>query len=157
MFLRRVAASGVGASISEKKRHVRHLVSGAINAKRMDHFAAKCNSTEKQRSVRVVDKETDEEVFTLSGVSNIEATQIVTLRLDSENYLRFQIDSGAQCNVVPMSLYKKATGDYERRLVTPVRTSIVAYGESKLPVRCVLGYHVDISNANWTVHSWTVI
>ena len=33
-----------------------------------------------------------------------------------------------------MSLYEKATGDYERRLVTPVRTSIVAYGGSKLPV-----------------------
>ena len=33
-----------------------------------------------------------------------------------------------------MSLYEKATGDYKRRLVTPVRTSIVAYGGSKLPV-----------------------
>ena len=75
---------------------------------RMDHFAAKCNSTEKPRSVRVVDVESDEEVFTLSGVSKIDAAQIVTLRLESGNYLRFQIDSGAQCNVIPMSLYEKA-------------------------------------------------
>ena len=102
--------------------------------RRMDHFAAKCKSAVKERSVRVVDAESDEEVFTLSGVSKIDAAQIVTLQLDSGNYLRFQIDSGAQCNVVPMSLYEKATGDYERRLVTPVRTSIVAYGGSKLPV-----------------------
>ena len=102
--------------------------------RRMDHFAVKCKSAVKERSVRVVDAESDEEVFTLSGVSKIDAAQIVTLQLDSGNYLRFQIDSGAQCNVVPMSLYEKATGDYERRLVTPVRTSIVAYGGSKLPV-----------------------
>ena len=27
--------------------------------------------------------------------------------------------AGAQYNVVPMSLYEKATGDYERRFVTP--------------------------------------
>ena len=102
--------------------------------RRMDHFAAKSKSAVKERSVRVVDAESDEEVFTLSGVSKIDAAQIVTLQLDSGNYLRFQIDSGAQCNVVPMSLYEKATGDYERCLVTPVRTSIVAYEGSKLPV-----------------------
>ena len=58
----------------------------------------------------------------------------MTLRLYSGNNLRFQIDSGAQCNVVPMSLYEKATGYYKRRFVTPARTSIVAYGGSKWPV-----------------------
>ena len=101
---------------------------------RMEHFAGKCNNTVKQRSVRVADAESDEEVLTLSGVSKIDAAQIVTLRFDSGNYLRFQIDSGAKCNVVPMSLYEKATVDYERCFVTPARTSIVAYGGSRLPV-----------------------
>ena len=43
------------------------------HCQRMDHFAAKCNTTVKQRSVRVVDAESDEEVFTLSGVSKIDA------------------------------------------------------------------------------------
>ena len=57
----------------------------------MNHFAAKCNNTDKQRSGRVVDAENDEEVFTLSGVSKIDEAQVVTLRLDSGNYLRFQI------------------------------------------------------------------
>ena len=57
----------------------------------MNHFAAKCNNTVKQRSGRVVDAENDEEVFTLSGVSKIDEAQVVTLRLDSGNYLRFQI------------------------------------------------------------------
>ena len=109
--------------------------------RRMDHFAAKCKSAVKERSVRVVDAESDEEVFTLSGVSKIESAQIVTLRLDSGNHLRFQIDSGAQCNVVPMSLYEKATCDYERRLVSPVRTSIVAYGRSKFAAACI-GMHL---------------
>ena len=43
----------------------------------------------KQRSVRVVDAENDEKVFTLSGVSKIDAAQIVTLRLDLGKFLRF--------------------------------------------------------------------
>ena len=60
----------------------------------MDHFALKCKSAVKERSVRVVDAESDEEVFTLSGVSKIDGAQIVTIKLDSGNYLRFQIDSG---------------------------------------------------------------
>ncbi len=68
----------------------------------MGHFAAKCNNTVKQRSVRVVDAESDEEVFTLGGVSTIDGAQIATLRLDSGNYLRFQIYASAQYNVVPM-------------------------------------------------------
>ena len=93
MFLRRVAASVVGAMISGKKSPVRHFGKQCHQCRRMDHFAAKCKSAVKERSVRVVDAENDEEVFTLSGVSEIDAAQIVTLQLDSRNYLRFQIGS----------------------------------------------------------------
>ncbi len=39
-------------------------------------------------------------------------SQCVTLQLDSGNYLRFQVDTGVQCNVVPIDLYKKATKYY---------------------------------------------
>ena len=54
-------------------------------------------------------------------------TNVVILRLNSGSYLRFRINSGAQCNVVLISIY-------ETHFVTPVNTSIVAYGGSKLPL-----------------------
>ena len=54
-------------------------------------------------------------------------TNVVILRLNSGSYLCFRINSGAQCNVVLMSIY-------ETCFVTPVNTSIVAYGGSKLPL-----------------------
>ena len=50
------------------------------------------------------------------GVQEISAvtlddSQLVTLKLKSGKYLRFQLDTGAQCNVVPLNLYQKATRD----------------------------------------------
>ena len=52
------------------------------------------------------------------GVEEISAvtlddSQLVTLMLESGNYLLFQPDTGAQCNVVPLHLYKKATKDVD--------------------------------------------
>lgn len=49
-------------------------------------------------------------------VNNIAAvtlddTQLVTLRLTSRNFLRFQADTGAQCNVIFLHLYNKAAND----------------------------------------------
>jgi len=39
----------------------------------------------------------------------LDNSQLVTLKLESGNYLRFQPDNGALCNVVPLYFYKKAT------------------------------------------------
>ena len=52
----------------------------------------------------------------------------LTLKLDSGNYLGFQVDTRAQCNVVPLDLYKKATRDYKLLSVKPVSQGITAYG-----------------------------
>ena len=48
-------------------------------------------------------------------------------------YVRFQIEKGAQCNVLPVTQYKKATGDDH---VLPDNSHITAYGGTKLPVVC---------------------
>ena len=58
----------------------------------------------------------------------LDESQLVTLKLESGNYLRFQPDTGAQCNVVPLHLYKKATKDVDLCNVTPVNTAIISYG-----------------------------
>ena len=72
-----------------------------------NYFATECRS---QRSVKAVAADEDrDEVFQTGPAGNLDDTQLITLKLESGNYLRFQVDTGAQCNVVPLGLYKKAT------------------------------------------------
>ena len=55
--------------------------------------------------------ELSDEVFGVEEISAValDDSQLVTLKLESGNYLHFQPDTGAQSNVVPLHLYKKAT------------------------------------------------
>ena len=90
-------------------------------------------------SVRVVDEsDTDdtEELFVISDIAavTLDDSQLVTLKLESGNYLRFQPDTGAQCNVIPVHLYKKASKDHTLKQVKKAKTVITAYGGSRLPV-----------------------
>ena len=76
-----------------------------------------------------------EEIFSISEVAavSLDDSQLVTLKLDSGNYLRFQPDTGAQCNVIPVNLYKKAAKDHKPAHVQSINSAIVAYGGTKLP------------------------
>lgn len=99
---------------------------------KQNHFAAKCRSKAAPQAVKAVE---DDEVYqariTSSGADD---SQLVTLRLENGNYLRFQADTGAQCNVVPLDLYKKATRDYKLKQVTLAKQRITAYGGTSIPV-----------------------
>ena len=103
-----------------------------------NHFASRCRSKTKttQRFVRAIgNDELDDEVFPMDvSAVQLDDSQLVTLKLDSGNYLRFQVDTGAQCNVIPLSLYKKATRDYKLEHLTPADMKITAYGGNTLPV-----------------------
>ena len=92
-----------------------------------NHFANKCRtpSRPEKRSLHNVDYE----VFTTTRTSHLKESELVTLRLESGNYMRFQPDTGAQCNVIPVELYKKATKDHNLERVEPIRTPLVAYVE----------------------------
>ena len=102
-----------------------------------NHFAVKCRSKNKptRRSIKAIDDDNAEEVFpTQISAINLDDSQLVTLKLETGNFLRFQVDTGAQCNVIPLPLYKKATNDIKLTKVTPVSTKITAYGGATLPV-----------------------
>ena len=103
-----------------------------------NHFAAKCRSKTKtsQKHVKALDNGDDpDEVFpTEVSAVHLDDSQLVTLKLESGNYLHFQADTGAQCNVIPLSLYKKATKDLNLTQVIPAETQITAYGGSTVPV-----------------------
>jgi len=72
-------------------------------------------------------------------VSNIAAVtlddeQLMTLQLSSGNYLRFQADTAAQCNIIPVQLYRKAANGPDLKEVKPSKLTISAYGGPQLPV-----------------------
>lgn len=107
---------------------------------KMNHFAAKCRSRGSP-SVRPVistgieEQEDTEEIFqTYSSTTNLDDSQLVTLRLETGSHIRFQVDTGAQCNVLPLSVYKKATKDSALTQVSPSQMRITAYGGTTLPV-----------------------
>ena len=83
-----------------------------------------------------IEDELSDEVFGVEEISAVtfDDSQLVTLKLESGNYLRFQPDTGAQCNVVPLHLYKKATKDVDLCNVTPVNTAIISYGGTSIPI-----------------------
>ena len=79
--------------------------------------------------------ESAEEIFPLQmSVHGLDDSQFVTLRLESGSYIRFQVDTGAQCNVIPVDVYKKATRDTSLAKVTPTHAQVTAYGGGTLPV-----------------------
>ena len=100
-----------------------------------NHFAVKCRSRRRNPGALAVDEsqgqDSDKGVETLTlqlPVHCLDDSQFVTLRVQSGSYIRFQVDMGAQCNVLPVDTYKKATGDKTLSDVTPTNTQVTAYG-----------------------------
>ena len=54
----------------------------------------------------------------------------MTLKVTSGNFIRFEVVTGARCNVLPLHIYKKATGDFELKQVTPTNS----YDDGNTPV-----------------------
>ena len=55
--------------------------------------------------------------------TDVDDSQFVTLKLVSGNFLRFQVHTGAQCNVVPKDFYKKRL----RIIISPMSHTMQAY------------------------------
>lgn len=62
------------------------------------HIAVYCHQKSQSASVK-------EEVYHTSALtSEPDDAQLVTLKLESGNYMRFQVDTGALCDVIPVEL-----------------------------------------------------
>ena len=106
-----------------------------------NHFANVCfghapKPTTRTNPVYCFEDELSDEVFGVEEISavTLDDPQLVTPKLESGNYLRFHPDTGTQCNVVPLHLYKKATKDVDLCNVTPVNMVIILYGGSSIPI-----------------------
>ena len=112
----------------------------------MNDFAVVCRSGKRQnmhttQRIKALDEELDrgedsDEIYVVNNIAavTLDDTQLVTLRLTSRYFLRFQADTAAQCNVILPHLYNKAANDPDLRQVKPIKSVISAYGGSKLPV-----------------------
>ena len=79
---------------------------------KLNHFASKCRAVVNKPSVRAIeDEDADEVVPAEVAAVRLDDSHFITLKLKSGNFLRFQVDTGAQCNVIPLDLYKQATLD----------------------------------------------
>ena len=97
-----------------------------------NHFAKKCSLNSNSKQVYMVEEEDEYPVFQVFKVSASQTSDsnLVTLKVASGNFIRF----GARCNVLPVHIYKKETGDYRLENVNPVKSSIVSYDGGSIPV-----------------------
>ena len=54
----------------------------------------------------------------------LDDSQLVTLMLESGNFIRFQPDTGAQCNSLPLQVYQKASKDEKLEKVNRTQASL---------------------------------
>ena len=113
---------------------------------KMGHFASVCRigklRKEGRTRVKTIEQHEDidseeSDVYVISDISavTLDNSQLVTLKLvNSGSFLRFQPDTGAQCNVIPVPLYKQACNDEDLSNVRRMKSTISAYGGLRLPV-----------------------
>ena len=80
-----------------------------LKCKKKNHFASKCMQDKRLHIpegsfVKQVDEETDHgsEIFQITSVNVLDDSQLVTLKIKNGNRIQFQLNTGAQCNVLPL-------------------------------------------------------
>ena len=91
-----------------------------------NHFAKKYPLSSSSKRVSFVEEEDELPVF--------QVFKVATSQLPTGNFIRFENDAGARCNVLPVHIYKKATGDFDLKQVNPAKSSIVSYDGGNIPV-----------------------
>ena len=101
-----------------------------------NHFANRCKKDAKATVESVMYFEETYQTEEILAVC-LDDSQLVTLQLESVNFIRFQPDKGAQCSVLPLLVYKRASNDHNLEKVIFVHTALMLYGEAKIKV---MGY-----------------
>ena len=83
--------------------------------------------------------EGEEEDYPVFQVFKVSASQtsdlnLVTLKVKSGNFIRFQIDTRARCNVLPVHIYKGTPSDFCHKKVCLLKSSIMSYDDGSIPV-----------------------
>ena len=124
---------------------------------RKNHFRAKCLQS-REKSVRTLGaaelSSEDDETTNTTGVytvrrlaavgSKLDKSQTITLKVreNQDVFIRFQIDTGADVNVIPEHVYKPATGDTKLRNVQKSSTKLQVYSCTPVEVLGRVNLHV---------------
>ena len=98
--------------------------------KKRGHFARQCRSS---KAHYLEDENSDdEEAFFIHSVrSSTCQPALVTCTVNDSHKVTFEIDTGASCNILPLSDYIKATGDKKGTLISPTKTRLTMHNNSK--------------------------
>ena len=100
----------------------------------MNHYQSLCRS-KTVASVHIDDGTDQYEISTVGGQPSRANKALVKLyvnRRQPGNEIRFQVDTGSECDLLPLKMYKPITGDNTVERVEKCNKSIVSYtGERK--------------------------
>ena len=102
------------------------------------HFARQCRSPRVHHTEEGVSD--DEEVFFINAVrSSVNQPAVVTCIVNDRHKVVFEIDTGASCNILPLTDYIRATKDKQGVHIKPTRTTLTMHNNSKaVPVGKVM-------------------
>ena len=115
------------------------------NCSKPNHFARKCRlGMKKEAQARAVNAVSEVNkhlhVFTVGKLPpvHLRDKHMVTFKISDKAAIRCQIDSGADCNVLPLHVYKPASQDWHLQRIRPSRATLFGYGRQPIqPVGCV--------------------
>ena len=94
-----------------------------------------CQRNNVEHRVHVSELETiGQEVYVLHKEATSNPAQQVTLKAQSGKFVRFLPDTRAQCDVLPLQIYKDSSGDHDLANVILEESILIAYGGSSVKV-----------------------
>ena len=102
------------------------------------HFQAKCRATQFASHTVDEEEEEEEEVFFIGLIGEQPSKAVVTLQIGRPNKhsrVEFQMDRGAECNVIPKKQHIQATGDHQmKRVDSRTKKFIKTYTGERYPI-----------------------
>ncbi len=116
--------------MTHDKRNCPAFGKKCFDCEKMNHFARKCrgknNKAGQVNQTTDVKQKAEEDLYCFSSISDGDEPKarkaVINMQIsepEAENTVQFQIDTGPQCDVLPISLYIQVTGDNQlQRLQT---------------------------------------
>ncbi|XP_046850398.1 uncharacterized protein LOC124443862, partial [Xenia sp. Carnegie-2017] len=122
-----------------------------------NHYAKMCFANSSRHKLHKITQETPQE--TQDGVKNYHeiflgeinkpnGNEILTSIKVNNKVISFKIDTGAQCNIMPLSVF---TSLNDKPTLYQTNTKIKAYGGTQVPIRGK--YYMNIEHNNKKIHS----
>jgi len=117
-----------------------------------NHFAAKCKSKQIQKPVHnVIENTPESDIYSVDVCAISNDSEFVSLMLSNGSWIKFQGDTGAQCNVLPLNIYKMHTGDKNLNNMLAKRSVITAYGGTTIDVLGEVALNVSRNGKNYVI------